>query len=554
MTIRDFLWDYPIYLKRIYKAAIPFSHILTFLLISTIIFSIVFSSVGASFFQNSRKEIFVEGVVGKAERLNPLFITNNQVDRDVQELVFQKFIKIDSRGEALPSIAKSWIVSGDSKEYTFKIYDNLYWQDGTKLTANDVAFTFQFAQDISKRYSIETIGTAISNVTVTDLGDYEVKFSLAEVNSTFLETISVYIVPRHILVNTNIDSFAFEQFDIKPLGSGPYKISRVLSDRIEFEKNPYLESKSVISKFEYRFFPDIKSLEFAFRSNQIDGFGTFDRTKTSFVDEYSNMFTKYSFEIPFRKKVIFFNTRIPKFANSSIRRGIGYLIDKQRLITVLNIDGKVSNSSLSEISWAFVSNLDYVKYDLKKAESELKVAGYTKSSTNGFYTSSDGKILSVDLTYLENDLNNEIAQFLSKEFEKEGVLLNPFPKSYEQITKEVLASRDFEMILYELEISVDPDQYNLWHSLKIDFPNLNVSGYKFNRVDVYLERGRQVLDKKIRQENYTNFQKVMVNDLPAVFLYEPKYTYVVRKDLKGLVVDNVSFPQQRFSNIINWSF
>ena len=105
-----------------------------------------------------------------------------------------------------------------------------------------------------------------------------------------------------------------------------------------------------------------------------------------------------------------------------------------------------------------------------------------------------------------------------------------------------------------VEILIDPDQYNIWHSLKIDYPNLNISGYKFNRVDIYLERGRQVLNKSVRLENYLNFQKVLLADTPAIFLYEPKYTFIIRNEIEGFSGKNISYPQQRFKEIVNWKF
>lgn len=554
MSLRDFLWDYPVNLKKLYISSRPFSHIIAFTLISILLFTFIFSKTSANFLNSDYQDTFVEGIVGRPDKLNPIYLTNNQADRDVQELIFNRFVEIDEQGNPIPGIARTWVLSNDLKVYTFRIKDNLFFSDGQPLTADDVVFTFDFAKEIARKYSIDTIGSAISNVNVEKISNTQVKFTLDEVNSTFLETISVFIVPKHILENTTLDSYAFEQFNTKPVGTGPFMVSKNFGDTIVLAKNPYVKSETNIANFEFRFFKDINSLELAFRSNQIDGFGVYNHNQASFVEEYERTYSIKSFSLPFRKKVIFFNTRVPKFANVSIRRGLGYLIDKKKMLSDLDIDGTISNGPLPTTSWAYISDLNYVNYNPKAAQAEFKILGYTKNQSNGLYTSSDGKILSVDITYLENESNTKLINYLVKSFENEGVLLNPFPKNYEQLTKEVLASREFELILYEVEVSVDPDQYNLWHSLKIDYPNLNVAGYKYNRVDIYLERGRQVLDKKIRLENYTNFQKAIVNDTPALFLYEPKYTYIIRKSIKGFDGTDIEIPQQRFSNISNWKY
>lgn len=554
MSFRDFLWDYPLNLKRIYKSTIPLSHILTFTFLAFVFFAFAFSDTIVSYLTSDMNERFVEGVIGSSTRLNPLFLTSNQIDRDIQELVFTKFIEIDEKGDPLPAIAKSWSKSNDSRSYTFKIRDDMYWQDGTKLTSEDIVFTFEYARELFKKYSLDTIGSSFSDVNFEKINDYTVKFVLPEVNSTFYESISVYVVPKHILHATTPQSFAFTQFDSKPIGSGPYYIDRNTTGEIVLKKNTHYYSSINIPEVVFKFYNSYSELETAFKSRQLDAFGTYQRSDIAFVDEYKNRYNVNEINLPYRKKIIFFNTRLPQFANSSIRKGITYLIDKEKLLKDSNVLGKVSNSPLPNTSWAYLSSLDYIKYDQKKAADELKLAGFTKNQSSGFFTSSDGKILSIDITYLENDLNTRLVNTLVKSLESEGVLLNPVPKTFDQITREVLASRDFELILYEIEVSVDPDQYNIWHSLKSDFPNLNISGFKFERVDVYLERARKVVDISERYKNYVNFQKALLNDNPAIFLYEPSYLYIVRNDIENFNTIDVKFLQQRFKNIEIWKY
>lgn len=554
MVLRDFLWEYPVNLKKLYIATTPFSHVILFIITAVLFFTVIYSPTFADYINREKKNTFVEGVVGGSTRLNPLYLSSNQLDRDIQDIIFSKFIEIDDQGNPQASLAQNWNIASDQRTYTFEIRDQMYWQDGVKLTADDVVFTFEFSQELFKKYSIDTFGASLSDVKVQKVSDLKVKFILPEVNATFFESIAVYIVPKHILENTTPDSYAFTQFDKYPTSSGPYYVDKNNADSIILAKNPYTVQPVKIENVEFRIFPDYSTLEYAFKSNKIDGFGTYNSSNANFVNEYESSFTKYSMPLPFRKKILFFNTRLPQFANSSIRKGLTYLMNKEKLVSDLSIDGRVSQSPLPVTSWAYVSDLPYLKYNQKLASDELKLAGYTKNATSGFYTSSDGKILSLDLTYLDNPSNKRLVDYLVSEYEKEGVLLNPVSKTYDQMTREVLASRDFEIILYEIEVSIDPDQYNIWHSLKIDYPNLNISGFKFDRVDVYLERARKSLDKKFRYENYVSFQKAILTDTPAIYLYEPSYTYIVRKDIKNFNNSDAKFPQKRFKGINLWEF
>jgi peptide/nickel transport system substrate-binding protein len=108
------------------------------------------------------------------------------------------------------------------------------------------------------------------------------------------------------------------------------------------------------------------------------------------------------------------------------------------------------------------------------------------------------------------------------------------------------------MILYEVETTVDPDQYNLWHSLKKDYPDLNLSGYEYDRVDILLEEGRTELSRTVRKEKYDLFQKYLMDDAPAILLYRPTYVYIVPKDIEGPNLEEICYPEDRFRNIAEW--
>jgi peptide/nickel transport system substrate-binding protein len=124
--------------------------------------------------------------------------------------------------------------------------------------------------------------------------------------------------------------------------------------------------------------------------------------------------------------------------------------------------------------------------------------------------------------------------------------------TFNQMTMEVLPTRDFELLLYEVEVTDDPDQYNLWHSLRIDHPMLNISGYDYSRVDILLERARTNTDRDERTEDYRLFQRYLMDDAPVIFLYHPKAFFVARRSLKGINVENIVYPSNKYSNVQDW--
>ena len=111
------------------------------------IFSFFRSNIFADLVTSEKTQIFVEGNVGAISSFNPLYITQNVVDSDIQALVFEKFIEISKDGQPKEKIAKDWVVSGDGKTYDFTINLDHKWQDGVPLTIDDVIFTFEIAKE-----------------------------------------------------------------------------------------------------------------------------------------------------------------------------------------------------------------------------------------------------------------------------------------------------------------------------------------------------------------------------------------------------------------------
>jgi peptide/nickel transport system substrate-binding protein len=250
--------------------------------------------------------------------------------------------------------------------------------------------------------------------------------------------------------------------------------------------------------------------------------------------------------------MLFFNLRKEKFQSESLRRGISLLIDKEKLLEESGIEGEVTHGPIYEGNWAYSDIPDYTTYNPKEAVEVLENAGYTKNESNGYFEDKDSKLLTFTVSYLENSVNNELLEALKAILNEEGVIVNLEPLNYSQLTQEILATRNFELLMYEIEVTVDPDQYNLWHSLQKEYPNLNLSGYEFSRIDILLEEGRRNTDIGERKEDYELFQKYLIQDMPAIFLYRPSYVYVVRDTVKGITYEDIVRLEDIYRDIHTW--
>lgn len=547
---RNVLWNYPLILKKVFVKTIPFSYIFCFLLLAGVFALFLQSHYFERFLENisSTQDTYTEGMVGAISSFNPLFASTNYVDKAVDSLVFEKFIYIDENENPTPGVASSWTVSSDKLTYTFTIRDDIKWQDGSELTMDDVLFTFNTAVALASNY--DSVGVALEGVQITQIDSQTIQFTLTEANPTFFEAISICIVPKSSLGNVALKDMQLDIFARAPMGSGKYMIEKTEQNAVYLVDNPYDSYNPHIKNIVLRIYPDYASLESALRVGSIDALGSWDSEALSFMQEYSS-FGVLTKNEDYKDKLIFFNVRKDSLKDKNVRIGLSYLLNKNQLLIDSNTVGKIMQGPYTEDSWVFNSQIDYYAYDSSKAVSYLSDAGYTKNATTGYYEK-DGKILSFSLSYLGNDANDRLVNALEKLYDKEGVIIKPNRLSYNEITQQVIATRDFEMLLFEVETTVDPDQYNLWHSTNVDYPKLNLSGYNYERVDILLEDARKTTDVATRKTKYVQFQKYLMADAPALFLYHPTFTFYFDSRLKGIDMSNINFSYERYWNIEDW--
>ncbi len=146
----------------------------------------------------------------------------------------------------------------------------------------------------------------------------------------------------------------------------------------------------------------------------------------------------------------------------------------------------------------------------------------------------------------------KVAEIIAGYFQEVGIKVKVRLVDPQDITKEVLRSRNYDMLLYGIIVGSDPDQYPFWHSSQITYPGLNLSQYSNKIVDQILEKARATTDPADLAKLYTDFANTLVTDVPAVFLYTPTYTYVLTDAIKGFNADRIAKPSDRFSNITDW--
>ncbi|MCA9376757.1 hypothetical protein KC685_02450 [Candidatus Dojkabacteria bacterium] len=499
-----------------------------------------------------RSDVFTEGMVGSISTFNPMFVTGSDIDRALFELVYTRLIEIDDQGEPLPALAYEWDLTEDGRGIRFLLREDMYWHDGEEVTAQDVEYTIKKAIKLSDQGQ-DTFGFGLSGVDVTSESDHSIVIHFEEIVSSVYESLSVFILPEHIISNVNDrDMYDLGRATL-PIGSGPYFIRSLHSDTIDLSSWEMYPLKPNIKDLRLIYFTDEKSLLTAFKNNLLDAVSNVDDFRSSLGGQYPK-FKINTIPIDQRKKMLYFNLRNSKLQSLELRTAIVEAIDREQIVENIPEAYKVSDTPLSEDSWAYKSTENPYPYSTEKSAEQLVAGGYVLDEETGLYQNSDGEPLTLSIVYLDNDTNRMIAEMITEMLKKVGVTIISTGVGYDSLINEVLATRNFELLLIELEITADPDQYNLWHSTKKNYPDLNIAGYEYNRVDVLLERARLESDRAVRSEDYRQIYRFITNEIPALVLYEPSYTYIIHQRVTGVDLNDADFPYKRYANIVEWKF
>ena len=183
-----------------------------------------------------------EGMVGLPRTINPVLAITD-VDKDISSIVYSGLMKYEN-DKLVPDIAQSYTVSNDGLIYNFKIRPDIHFQDDTQLTADDIEFTIGKIQDPNMKSPRRADW---ANITIKKISSLEIQFILKQAYSPFLTNTTVGILPKHIWGSVSDDQFIFSQYNIEPVGSGPYKVSAIARDSGGIPTEYHLKSWSEYS-------------------------------------------------------------------------------------------------------------------------------------------------------------------------------------------------------------------------------------------------------------------------------------------------------------------
>lgn len=497
---------------------------------------------------------FTEGAIGEPRHINPLLSQSNDADKDLVNLVYSGLMKHNDRGKIVPDLAKSFEVSTDGLNYTVYLREDVLWHDGEKFTADDVIFTITTAQDPDFG-SLQRINW--QGVDVEKANDYTVIFRLKNKYAQFPNNLTLGIMPQHLWQEVRPINFALSELNLKPIGTGPFKFDRVKEDKdgriqsyefIAFKE--YHNEEPYIDRVVIKFYPTEDTLVQAYNQNDIDNISLISPRSLEKV-KFKQRINIHELKMP-RYFALFFNqNQSSNLSEKNIRLAISHAVNKQELIDkVLSGRGIAAWSPLIQELLESPSEVKRYEHDIEQANSILDASGWDNKTAEGIRTKGN-KLLSIEITTSTWPELAEVADQIKLQLKEVGigVTVRVLPSAELQ---QAIKERNYESLLFGAILNTDQDPFSLWHSSQKRDPGLNLSLYDNNAADRLLEEARQALNPLERAQRYADFERVMADDIPAVFLYNPLFVYGQTKDIKGYTNDIIATPAHRLTGIEKW--
>lgn len=498
---------------------------------------------------------YAEAVQGPIDTLNPLY-ARSSAEQSAGYLMFSSLLRYDKTGNLNNDLVKNISVDKTNTQYTVSIRSDVKWHDGEKLTARDIAFTVGIMQNPNARTSY----AGWSDVSVNTIDDSTLIFKLSSPYAAFEHVLTFPIVPEHILKDIAPGKIRENAFSQNPVGSGPFALRLVQDVDTKFSRkviymvrnDEYYAGRADLARFQLHVFESNDAIVNALSQNEVNAAADLLPTDINRVD--NNRYIVVSKPIQSGVYAII-NVKSQIMRDVNIRSALRMATDTEAIRDKLPettpalylpfTNNQLSGGTLSE-----------PKFDLNKAKKTLDSLGW-KLGSNGIRQKS-GKDLKISVVTLKDGEFERVIGTLSGQWRSLGIdvetkVVDPNDVS-QNVAQSVLQPRNYDVLLYRLNIGADPDVYAYWHSSQVGSDGSNFSNYSNIISDDALSSARSRPDAELRNAKYLTFARQWLNDIPAIGLYQSTMQYVYNKKINSIDDSiNLISPVDRYSDVMEWS-
>ncbi len=481
-----------------------------------------------------------EGVIGAPRFVNPL-LANSDTDRDLVALTYAGLMGHDSAGLLIPVLAESYTISEDGRTYTFTLRDAITFSDGTPVTADDVVYTVQKAQDPMLKSSVYSNWV---NVRAEAVDTRTVRFTLPRAYPPFIEDATLGILPAHIWKKITDAEFAFSPYTTKPIGAGPFVAgdivrndAGVVTSYTTTAFDEYALGTPNLEEINFLFYSDTTALSAALTKGTIDSAYGIPHAG-AIVVPYTQIFA------------VFFNKdQASVFSHLEVRTALSLALDRKSLVAnELGGFAQAINGPLP--SMEDTTSLSHEEL-LLQARQTLIAQKWSFSSTTSTWTKGK-ETLQFTLKTANLPELKTIAGVAQKNWQELGVPVSLEFYAPGELAQTVIRPRKFEALLFGEVTGASPDLFAFWHSTGRNDPGLNIAGFSDAAVDALVVKAQAAKDPGAREAAVQAAAEKIRDTYAAAFIHSPYFIYATAPGLFGVTLHTISSPSDRFNGVHNW--
>jgi peptide/nickel transport system substrate-binding protein len=506
------------------------------------------------------------GLVSETVTINPADISDENPVL-INGEVITSGAELGTEPLELPQLTARWTLK-----------DGIAWQDGTPMTAEDFAFTYQL--QTSPDVPVATTFTADRTVAIEAVDEKTIQWQgipgfvdPTYVTNFVIDNSSYNVLPKHVFESVAPGDMVNQDFATLPVAYGPFQIAEYLpQESITFERNPeYWRASEGLPKVDsviIKFLSDEDQVLAQLESGDIDIGGTIGLTLNSAdtLDEWQEAGTHDVQYVPATvwehiDMAIERGDGQPSFFDDvRVRQAMAYGINRQQIVDeVLGGRTVVMNAFQPEDYWAFPADgeLNEYAYDPEQATALLAEAGWTPGADG--ILEKEGRRFSIQFFTTEgNRTREQVAQIIQAQLQEIGIEMElNFVPATEVLFKNgedgILQGRRYDMAMYAWIAGVEPSA-NLYLCSQVPTAENNWAGqnppaYCNEEYDAVTNQVYNLLEREDRTPLLIESMKIFNRDIPTLPLYQRVQIAAFRTGVTGVEINpstyvDFSFPEE----------
>jgi peptide/nickel transport system substrate-binding protein len=401
------------------------------------------------------------GWMGFPDTINPASATLGEAYA-VFDLVYVPLLREAPDGKYVGGLAKTWEVSADGLVWTFTLNDNIKWHDGSRFTADDMAWSINAIMDNPDGWaSFSAYAAGFTEVIALNNQTLQITLSEPVGNMEYRVSFLYPVFREHFEPLANPDDLlAFENLDL--IGNGPFKLELYdgSAGLIVLAANPdYFAGRPIIDQVSFQTYDDVDVMVRALQGSELDAILDLPQSQFSTIEQLPDI-QAVSEPGRYFTDLIINSTpadhdpapnRNPALEDPQVRLAMAQAINKQALVDVvlegLGAPGVTIVPPILGGGFWYNSDIQDVPFDLEAAKQTLEAAGYTLAS-DGVRTNGELR-LEFRLQFPDDDPNYQrIADLVSTWFQSIGIKANIQPTNSDDLIVAMTPTGDFDLVLW----------------------------------------------------------------------------------------------------------